>query len=272
MLRGLRLTLARLAYFCRGMRWAPVTLVSIGLWLTACGGSTPPAESPDGERADEPKKSASGDESAESEAEEAEEEVVGVPTKCAKDGPVCEPGKKFVKRLCNDSFPSLALNMFSGGTPWTRAYLAVRDVEPVNAFGGLAGGEHLTFDEEVIILFQTVSDDPNAMQVSGSGSYQVLRWNGTCATLAEGELRTQRPGKPKAAKVTWRFLEEGTKEALRKNETITETYRARKKACRGATMGEVSDKCEKFDKQLHDTVVSVVRDGSIELPTPEKLP
>ena len=255
------------------MRWAAVVFVSIGLMLAGCGGSTSPAESPEGEKEDEVEKSASPDEVSEADAEEAaEEEVVGVPTKCVKDTPVCDPGKKFVKKLCNDSFPSLALNMFSGGTPWTRAYLAVRDVEPVNAFGGLAGGEHLTLDEEVIVLFQTMSNDPNAIQVSGSGSYQVLRWNGTCATLQEGELRMQRPSRPKAAKVTWRFLEDGTKEALRKNETITETYRARKKACKGATMGVVSDKCEKLDKKLHETVVSVVREGSIELPTPEKLP
>jgi len=239
--------------------------------LAGCGGSTPPAEGPEKEEEEKSEKAASEDESSEAEAEEAEEEVVGVPTQCVKDTPVCDPGKKFVKRLCNGSFPSLALNMFSGGTPWTRAYLAVRDVEPVNAFGGLSGGEHLTLDEEVIVLFQTVAD-PNGMQVSGSGSYQVLRWNGTCATLQEGELRMQRPSRPKAAKVTWRFLENGTREALRQNETITETYRARKKACRGATMGQVSAKCEKLDKKLHEVVVSVVRDGSIELPTPEKLP
>jgi hypothetical protein len=254
------------------MRWAPATLVSIGLILVACGGSTPAAESPAEEKEEKSDPVGSQDEASETGAEEAEEEVVGVPTKCVKDTPVCEPGKKFVKKLCNDSFPSLALNMFSGGTPWTRAYLAVRDVEPVNAFGGLSGGEHLTLDEEVIVLFQTMSDDPNAIQVSGSGSYQVLRWNGTCATLQEGELRMQRPGRPKAAKVTWRFLENGTREALRQNETITETYRARKKACRGATMGQVSAKCEKLDKKLHQIVVDTVREGSIELPTPEKLP
>lgn len=254
------------------MRWTALGLIFLGLSVSGCGGSTPPAESPKGEDHKKPDKPASQEAASEGESEESEDHVVGVPTKCVKETPVCDPGKKFVKKLCNDSFPSLALNMFSGGTPWTRAYLAVRDVEPVNAFGGLSGGEHLTLDEEVIVLFQTMSKDPNAMQVSGSGSYQVLRWNGTCATLQEGELRMQRPPKPKAAKVTWRFLEEPTREALRKNETITETYRARKKACRGATMGEVSDKCEKFDKKLHETVVSVVREGSIELPTPEKLP
>jgi hypothetical protein len=59
---------------------------------------------------------------------------------------------------------------------------------------------------------------------------------------------------------------------LRKDQRITDTYRAHRKACKGVTMGQVSDKCEKLDKKLTETIVQVVREGSIELPTPEKVP
>ena len=82
----------------------------------------------------------------------------------------------------------------------------------------------------------------------------------------------QRPGSPKHAKVYWRYLDSGTKEALRKNEKLTEMYRARRKECKGATMGDVTDKCEKLDKKLTQTIVDVVREGGIDFPAPEKLP
>ena len=90
---------------------------------------------------------------------------------------------------------------------------------------GVSGGEALVMNEEVIVLFEK-SGGLGGMQVSGAGSYQVLRWDGTCATLASGELRDQRPGKPKAAKVTWRYLDDTTQEALRQDERITQAVRA----------------------------------------------
>jgi hypothetical protein len=250
-----------------------VTLLAIGLLSWGCGGSSEPADSPSDESAKSRDRAAQREatSTAADEAEAEEEETGRVPTECAKPGEFCTPSKKFMERLCADSHPSVALVMFSGGTPWTRAYVAVREIDPVNAFGGMAGGDPLVLDEEVIVLFAR-SSNLGGMQVSGTGSYQVLRWNGTCATLAEGELRTQRPGRPKYAKVTWRYLEAAMREALRKDQRIVDAYRARRKECKGATMGTVSDKCEKYDKQLTELIVEVVRSGSIDLPTPQKLP
>jgi hypothetical protein len=255
------------------MRSLIVTMLATGLLLWGCGGSSEPAHSPSGKSAKSKKRAANQDESSDEgdEAEPEEEQTGKLPTECAKSGEFCTPSHKFMERLCADSHPGVALVMFSGGTPWTRAYLAVREVDPVNAFGGMAGGDPLVFNEEVIVLFARTSN-LGGMQVSGTGSYQVLRWNGTCATLAEGELRTQRPGRPKYAKVTWRYLGGEMREALRQDPRIVDAYRARRKECKGATMGKVSDKCEKYDKQLTELIVEVVRSGSIELPTPQKLP
>jgi hypothetical protein len=256
------------------MRYPTLSVLALLLFLVGCGGSSKPAKSSSGESKESKGAAAAEDESSDDESGEAdaeEQEAGKLPTQCAKSGELCTPSQKFVKRLCADSYPGVALVMFSGGTPWTRAYLAVREVEPVNAFGGLAGGENLVLDEEVIVLFAKLQG-PGGMQVSGAGSYQVLRWNGTCATLAEGELRMQRPGRPKFAKVTWRYLGDEMRQALRQDERIVEAYRNRRKECRGATMGKVSDKCEKYDKQLTQLVVDVVRSGEIDLPTPQKLP
>jgi hypothetical protein len=121
------------------------------------------------------------------------------------------------------------------------------------------------------VLFTTAGNH-GGMQVSGSGSYQVLRWNGTCATLQEGELRMEKPGKVKAAKVQWRFLDSGIQQALRTDQRVTDAYRARKKECKGAHSGDVSKKCVKLDQKLFDLIVSVVRSGDIEFPTPGKMP
>jgi len=250
---------------CTRFAWLGVVVL-----LGACGGK-PPAKAPAKARAAAPKDAEPAADPAEKSEPAAADAEGPIPTKCAKAGSLCTPSHAFMKRICAGTFPGLALVLFSAGTPWTRGYVSVLKVEPVNAFGGAAGGDNLVLDEEVLILFEKAGD-LNGMQVSGSGSYQVLRWDGTCATLASEELRLEKPGTPKHAKVTWRFLDDNIKEALRTNGKLDEVVRAHRKECKGATMGEVSAKCEKLDKQLTATIVDVVREGSIKLPTPAKLP
>ena len=257
------------------MRCTPFAMLIWAATAVSCGGSNSPSKTADDEeaRTDSSKASGESDTADEKEVEAAEEPDDGapIPTKCAKTEGGCYPSMEFVKRLCDDSYPGVALVMFSGGTPWKRAYVAVREVEPVNAFGGVAGGDKLTLDEEVLVLFEKAGGI-GEMTVSGSGSYLVLRWNGTCATLASGELRDQTSGKKKNAKVHWRYIDDSTQSALRKDSRIVEAVRARKKECKGATMGTVSAKCEKYDRELTETIVDVVRSGSVELPVPDKVP
>jgi hypothetical protein len=251
------------------MRFSRLAWLGLSVVLFGCGGAAP-APKPKAATA-EPAEAAEAESKPKASEEEKDEDAGTLPTKCAKEGDICTPSHAFMKRLCAASFPGVALHMFSGGTPWTRGYVSVLKVEPVNAFGGVAGGENLVMDEEVIILF-VKGGDLNGMQVSGAGSYQVLRWDGTCATLASEEVRLQKPGSPKYAKVNWRFLDEPMKEALRTNEKLNEVVRAHRKECKGATSGEVSAKCEKLDKQLTATIVEVVSSGSVQLPKPQKTP
>jgi hypothetical protein len=197
--------------------------------------------------------------------------TTALPTECEKrtDG-LCTPPFKFVKRLCGGFYPDVALSMFAKGTPWTRGYLA-RNVEAWNASGGASSSDKLEFDEEVLVLAHTAAD-AGGMQVSGtSGGYDVLRWDGTCASLMGEELTLKVPPKAKSARIPWRNLDDKIREALLAEDKIGKVAGDRKRECKGATMGEVSVKCVKADAQLSVVVVDYVRGGGT-IPAPAHLP
>ena len=252
---------------------------TLGLWMfalmcAACGSSAPvakaplPADDPPAKAAKEAdaEKPAAKDEAATADSDEA------IPTKCAKADP-CVPPAAYVKKLCAASYPSVALNFFRGGTPWTRGYLKQR-TEAINASGGVSGGGYLEFDEEVIIL-QKRKNDYGGMQVSGAagamGGYYVLRWDGTCNDIDGAELTMSKPPQPKASKIEWRFLDENIQEALRQDSQLNDMINARRNECKGAASGTVSKKCVELDKKLTDLLAKVVRRG-IDLPVPSRHP
>ncbi|WP_272422567.1 hypothetical protein [Polyangium jinanense] len=237
--------------------------------LAGCGSSAPKAE--------EPKPETQAEASTETKTEtadapKAEEDSKSIPEACAGDDKAaCVMPKGFVKRLCSGVYPELALYLFQKSSPWRRAYVSAKEVAPFNGLGGPSAEEKLTLDEELLVLNQ-MKADTGGMQVSGaSGSVDVLRWDGTCATLSTEEVRFQAPSKPKHAIIPWRILEDATQEALKKNEALANVATERKKECKGATMGAVSAKCEKADKALNDLVVEAVRTGTT-VPKPAKVP
>jgi hypothetical protein len=252
-------------------RKSGAVVLSLALSAAACGGSgatTKPAQSAD----ESPKtvEKSSGAEKAESKPDASEKtDDMAIPTKCAKTDP-CVPPAAYVKKLCADSYPSVALNFFRGGSPWTRGYLT-RKTEAVNASGGISGGGYLDFDEEVIVLKKR-KNDYGGMQVSGAmGGYYVLRWDGTCNDIAGEELTFNKPPRPKAAKIDWHILDDNTQEALRADAKLNEAINAWRNECKGASSGEVSKKCVKLDKQLSEKIADTVR-GGIDLPIPTKHP
>jgi hypothetical protein len=201
------------------------------------------------------------------------EESEGLPTACdaGGDGSLCTPPITFVKRLCGGFYPDAALILFAKGSPWTRGYLA-RNVEAWNASGGASSSDKLEFDEEVLVLHHRAAPT-GAIQVSGSGGgYDVLRWDGTCASLAREEVRLKVPPAPKSAKVSWKTLDGKTRVALLADEKIAQTDDERRKECKGTTMGGVSEKCVKADAKLGAVIVEYVRKGGTVPPVPEKLP
>jgi hypothetical protein len=248
-----------------------------GLFLTsvllgaACGGGKP-AEAPSAE-SKAPVEAAAADTPSDDKAAPPTTDALsgsqGVPTKCFKAGSVCSPDPKFVKRLCNGKFPSLGLYLFSNPA-WTRGYLT-RRTQAWNASGGASDSGWVEFDEEVLILYARVAD-AGGMQVSGAGgSYDALRWDGSCITLQSEEVTMSKAPAPKYPSIDFRYLDDDTQEALRKDDKVNKAWQTRRSECKGATSGDVSLKCVKADDNLTKTVVGFVRSGG-SIPEPKKLP
>lgn len=199
------------------------------------------------------------------------EEPKGIPEACDGKDKLCLPPKSFAKRVCGSGFhPDLALHFFGKSSPFSRGYLAM-NVNAWNASGGASSADKLVFDEEIIVLLERKADT-GGMQVSGAGgSYDVLRWDGTCSTLSSEELTFNAPPKPKTAKVAFKDLSEETQSALLQDEKIKKVNADRKKECKGVSMGEVSAKCVKLVDQLSESIVEYVRNGGA-VPKPTKLP
>lgn len=242
----------------------PLGLTIVG--LLGCASAPPPAATTP------PEKVAAPDVPAAPEPKPDADESRALPTACATGGAskLCVPPSSFAKRLCAGSFPSATLELFRKDSPWTRGYVT-RTVEAWNASGGAASNEKLELDEEVLVVVHR-APEPGAMQVSGaSGGYDVLRWDGSCATLMAEELTLRRPSSPKAAKVPWKVLDDAQQEAMLTDAKVAAAVNDRRKECKGASMGDVSLKCVKADQKLAKVLVEYVRQGG-SVPAAKKLP
>lgn len=195
----------------------------------------------------------------------------GLPTECIQSGDLCFPSSEFVDRLCAHNHPDVAVFMMGPGQPWTHRYVRVEEAQAVNPLTGRVGAAKLTFGEEIIVLRyrQGVTEGP--IQVSGTERYEVLRWDGSCAALEEGELVDDVPKHQRRYVVpTWNRISDTYKQVLLKNEAISEAEKRRKADCKGAGLGR-PPKCHQAIEALNRTIAEVVRDG-IDLPLPEELP
>lgn len=238
------------------------------LLLVACGGAAKPASPVAPETT--ATNAAEGDAGAPVGAPAAAPAAAGIPMSCASsEGGVCVPETGFVKRLCNGSFPDVALVLFSKDAPFTRLYLK-GDIDGWNAEGGASARTRLFFDEEVLALRKR--DAPKGGIVVGAGGgYLVMRWDGNCYTVDEGQVTTKRPPSPKHAPIPFRFYGEKTKDALLASDKVLAAYKRRGMECKGATSGDVTKACEQADAALSAAVVGEVRAGK-SVPTPDKLP
>jgi len=187
--------------------------------------------------------------------------VVKPPTGCASGGAspkLCLVGAEYAKKLCSGTYPELTLAFFMKGTPWTRAYLK-GDVDAWNASGGRTTSTRLAFDEEVIVLARHGAGGI----VQTSASYDVLRWDGSCVSIAEGEMTTRRPPEPKSAAVAWRRLDEGARQALLESPKVKGSYAAHTKACASNDEGA----CESAKQALSRAITNHVRNGGVVVPS-----
>jgi len=179
-----------------------------------------------------------------------------LPTSCSGDGEACVPPGDFVERLCAHTHQDLALALFTKASVFTRLYLR----------GKL---DELVFDEEVLALRHHRAQKGGIVVGSGSGSYDVLRWDGTCSTAVdEGMLTRSRPPQPRSARIQWHRLGDEMQTSLvTSSPSVKKAHTRRGKECKGAMTGEVSATCVEADAALGKAVAEYVRNGGA-LPQP----
>jgi hypothetical protein len=203
------------------------------------------------------------------------DEPAPLPTTCGaeatiKDAKLCLPEATFAKKLCTGNYPEVALGLFGKGTPWTRIYLA-GDVEAWNASGGRTHRAKLAFDEEVLVLGKHGAGGGGIVMTGAQASYDVLRWDGSCVSVMEGEITTRRPPAPKPADVSFNRLEEPTRHALLATPKVKSTHEARFLACTSVSSTSEKKACEKADKAFSSAIVDAIRSGAT-LPAPGRRP
>jgi hypothetical protein len=190
-------------------------------------------------------------------------------TECQAQGNLCLPAPQVVDRLCRAAHVSTAIRLFAKNSPMTRGYVRMREVNAVNLRGGPVGDTSLTFAEEVLILAQHGGE--GEIQVSGMGGYDVLRWDGTCATLSTDELVMRVPAPPRHAPFAWNYIDNGIQEALLQDEAIRSAQVTQRKRCRGMSNSQRSASCREAAERLNERIVVAVRTG-MDLPLPEYTP
>jgi hypothetical protein len=156
--------------------------------------------------------------------------------------------------------------MLRGGTPWQRLYMTAR-MQPFNAAGGVSVLDGLLEPGEELIALRRLGSS----SVSRTEGYEALRWDGSCVTLHDGEYSFDSPLRLRHARVEWPRLSASIQSVLRGDDDVDSAFRVRRKECKGAYFGPVSDKCVVRDRQFVEAIVNFVRSGP-ELPTPRRRP
>jgi hypothetical protein len=239
-----------------------LSLLSAIVVLTACGSSAAPKK-----KASSPVDS----DDLQYEAKAASHAPSMLPEACA-EGEECMPPSKWVTKLCNGVHPEVALHMFRGGSPWKRVYSRKRAPAYNGAGGPSLLEERVEKGEELIALRRNTNGrDSTAgeLSVGETAGYDLLRWNGSCVTLHDGEYSDKPPRRQAHARVEWRWLGDGVRTALQSDELVRAAYAERRKECKGATIGRVTKRCVECDASLVTAIVDYVRGGGT-LPEPSE--
>jgi hypothetical protein len=162
--------------------------------------------------------------------------------------------------------------MFRGGSPWKRLYSRAQAPAFNGAGGPSLSDERVEMGEELIALRRNSNargSSAGEMSVGETAGYDLLRWNGSCVTLHDGEFSNEAPRRREHARVEWRWLGDEVRTALRNNGLVRRAYVERRKECKGVTFGRVSKKCVEREDSLVAAIVNYVRSGG-ELPEPSE--
>jgi hypothetical protein len=195
--------------------------------------------------------------------------VAAMPTACTT-GKDCVPPREFAEATCRGRYPSMAIAMFEKHSPWQRLYLKAVTLESVNAYGDRSTASPMVFGEEVLVLRGVSQPRAGNLQVSSS-DIDVLRWDGTCATVARELFSTTRMPNVVQAAISWRFLEDPFQQALLSSKYVAMTYERYRATCKGSSATGTNSQCQRATEKLNEAISVAVR-GGLALPTPAKLP
>src|SRR6187402_125971 len=180
-------------------------------WLVACGGSAPPPEQPESGASPAEAKADVTPVAAElvapaglPEPEPAVATTRELPTSCPDKSRCYLPGA-FVEAVCKKKFPDRPLYLFAARLPWQHRYVKAEHVEPVNAYGGEQSEAWMKFGEELVILRRRAPSAGKGAQISGPSDVDVLRWDGTCATIREEMLVSYVPAPMQSPLIIWKY-------------------------------------------------------------------
>jgi len=247
--------------------------VGVGVLVTACGASqgVRPSVAEDTEKWEAPrpvKRTKPRRAKVVHEEPRAESEL---PRSCSGSGRRCVPPEDFVAALCQGKYPSVAVAMFEKSAPWQHVYVKVADVAPINVHGGPTGETRMEFLEEVVVLRRRVIRY-GEMEVSMPDAYDVLRLDGTCASLADDEFMSHRPAlRPKYAPIVWQQIDGAMREVLVQKPQVDQARDGQYRACRGSFLGGGGVECREATLKLARAIMTVLGQG-VTLPAPHSLP
>lgn len=256
--------------------------LSILTLISGCGGSEIAPQAADAPARHTPKPQAAGahdrlptapEPTAEPAAPQATPEPAsrGLPTDCIRQGDLCVPPSDFVDRLCERSHPDVAVYMMGPEQPWTHRYVLVEEAQAINPVNGRIGEVKLTFGEEVLILRFRAPSGRSGIEVSGTEHYEVLRWDGSCATLEPGEFVEDVPARQRRfVAPTWKRIGDAYKELLLKEANVADAELRRRADCKGVGLGRLP-KCYVAMEALNGAIAEAIK-GGVKLPLPEILP
>jgi hypothetical protein len=125
----------------------------------------------------------------------------------------------------------------------------------------------MAVDEEVIVL-ATRGGGSGGIQVSGSGSYDIYRWDGQCASVMADEVRSRRPPAPGSAPIVWQSLSGATHEALLDDRDIKVRRDQQQDRC---SKDGGAHRCTEATAALTRAIADYVRKGG-KLPPPRLTP
>ncbi|MGC4063722.1 MAG: hypothetical protein QM784_03590 [Polyangiaceae bacterium] len=213
-------------------------IASLALLFTGCTAEAPPPKAPP----PEPKV------------------AEDLPTWCTGGEKPCRPTRDFAARLCRGRYPGAALFLFQKSSPWQARWIKAKDHDGHNGEGGPSGGPLEPVEEVRVMAYD---ETPAAEQGKGKNapktnvSLVVLRWDGTCATIAARDTATAPPATPKHAVVRYSDLDASVQRSLSRDPDIKSKIDQREKTCTSAT----SPECQSVERELSSLIVNKIRRG-----------